>query len=166
MERLIILLLLTGCSSINKSKLYSGIAGSLLGSFVGSEIAKKTSPNKESENTNQLIGMAIGGSVGYYVGSKAGERFFKEDPENFKGEPIQIENQTPVIENTNELNLSHLKINPKIKYKLPTSELPSDLKGEVMEQGTADEIFHNPSHDYTKKLIAASFDLDEPSEAA
>ena len=39
-------------------------------------------------------------------------------------------------------------------------------KGEVMEQGTADEIFHNPSHDYTKKLIAASFDLDEPSEAA
>ena len=39
-------------------------------------------------------------------------------------------------------------------------------KGEVMEQGTADEIFHNPSHDYTKKLIAASFDLDETSEAA
>ena len=39
-------------------------------------------------------------------------------------------------------------------------------KGEVMEQGTADEIFRNPSHDYTKKLIAASFDLDETSEAA
>ncbi len=39
-------------------------------------------------------------------------------------------------------------------------------KGEVMEQGTADEIFHNPSNDYTKKLIAASFDLDETSEAA
>ncbi|WP_339388316.1 ABC transporter ATP-binding protein [Vibrio caribbeanicus] len=39
-------------------------------------------------------------------------------------------------------------------------------KGEVMEQGTADEIFHNPSHDYTKKLIAASFDLDKTSEAA
>jgi oligopeptide transport system ATP-binding protein len=39
-------------------------------------------------------------------------------------------------------------------------------KGEVMEQGTADEIFHNPSHDYTKKLLAASFDLDESSEAA
>lgn len=40
-------------------------------------------------------------------------------------------------------------------------------KGEVMEQGTADDIFHNPSHDYTKKLIAASFDLDdEPTQAA
>jgi len=34
-------------------------------------------------------------------------------------------------------------------------------KGEVMEQGTADDIFHNPQHDYTKKLINASFELDE-----
>jgi len=34
-------------------------------------------------------------------------------------------------------------------------------KGSVMEQGTAEEIFHNPQHDYTKKLINASFDLDE-----
>ncbi|MDC5852117.1 ABC transporter ATP-binding protein [Vibrio europaeus] len=39
-------------------------------------------------------------------------------------------------------------------------------KGEVMEQGTADEIFHNPQSDYTKKLIAASFDLEESTEAA
>ncbi|TFH92562.1 MULTISPECIES: ABC transporter ATP-binding protein [Vibrio] len=39
-------------------------------------------------------------------------------------------------------------------------------KGEVKEQGTADEIFHNPQSDYTKKLIAASFDLDEEIEAA
>jgi len=34
-------------------------------------------------------------------------------------------------------------------------------KGSVMEQGTAEDIFHNPQHDYTKKLINASFDLDE-----
>ena len=34
-------------------------------------------------------------------------------------------------------------------------------KGRVMEQGTAEEIFHNPQHDYTRKLINASFDLDE-----
>ncbi|TRN24520.1 ABC transporter ATP-binding protein [Vibrio furnissii] len=34
-------------------------------------------------------------------------------------------------------------------------------KGEVMEQGSAEDIFHRPQHDYTKKLIAASFDVDE-----
>ncbi|MDN3616071.1 MAG: ABC transporter ATP-binding protein [Vibrio gallaecicus] len=40
-------------------------------------------------------------------------------------------------------------------------------KGEVMEQGTADEIFHNPQNEYTQKLIDASFDLDEtPKENA
>lgn len=39
-------------------------------------------------------------------------------------------------------------------------------KGEVMEQGSADEIFHSPQNDYTKKLIAASFDLDEKEQAA
>ncbi|EOA5543036.1 ABC transporter ATP-binding protein [Vibrio mimicus] len=32
-------------------------------------------------------------------------------------------------------------------------------KGQVMEQGSAESIFHNPQHDYTKKLIAASFDI-------
>ncbi|MBY8057105.1 ABC transporter ATP-binding protein [Vibrio fluvialis] len=34
-------------------------------------------------------------------------------------------------------------------------------KGEVMEQGSAEEIFHRPQHDYTKKLIAASFDIED-----
>ena len=34
-------------------------------------------------------------------------------------------------------------------------------KGEVMEQGTAEDIFQNPQHEYTQKLIDASFDLDE-----
>ncbi|MCG9783712.1 ABC transporter ATP-binding protein [Vibrio brasiliensis] len=39
-------------------------------------------------------------------------------------------------------------------------------KGTVMEHGSADDIFHNPSSDYTKKLIAASFELEESTEAA
>lgn len=34
-------------------------------------------------------------------------------------------------------------------------------RGEVMEQGSAEEIFHNPQNEYTKKLIEASFDLDQ-----
>ncbi|MBD1557676.1 ABC transporter ATP-binding protein [Vibrio sp. S9_S30] len=34
-------------------------------------------------------------------------------------------------------------------------------KGVVMEEGSAEEIFNNPQHEYTQKLIDASFDLDE-----
>ncbi|WP_059018075.1 ABC transporter ATP-binding protein [Vibrio coralliirubri] len=36
-------------------------------------------------------------------------------------------------------------------------------KGEVMEEGAAEEIFNAPKNDYTKKLIAASFDLENNS---
>ncbi|MGY3571280.1 ABC transporter ATP-binding protein [Vibrio paucivorans] len=38
-------------------------------------------------------------------------------------------------------------------------------KGVVMEEGTADEIFHNPKSDYTRKLIEASFELDSEEAA-
>ena len=38
-------------------------------------------------------------------------------------------------------------------------------KGQVMEQGSAESIFHNPQHEYTKKLIAASFDILEENAA-
>ncbi|MDN3681234.1 ABC transporter ATP-binding protein [Vibrio tapetis subsp. quintayensis] len=37
-------------------------------------------------------------------------------------------------------------------------------KGQVMEEGTAENIFRFPKHDYTKKLINASFDLEALSE--
>ncbi|MEZ9542700.1 ABC transporter ATP-binding protein [Vibrio sp. 10N.286.48.C11] len=37
-------------------------------------------------------------------------------------------------------------------------------KGEVMEEGSAEDIFNNPKNDYTKKLIAASFDLENKSK--
>ncbi|MEO9274947.1 ABC transporter ATP-binding protein [Marinomonas sp. 5E14-1] len=39
--------------------------------------------------------------------------------------------------------------------------------GEVLEQGTAQDIFEKPQHDYTKTLINASFDLDlaKPTDA-
>ncbi|MEZ9868481.1 ABC transporter ATP-binding protein [Vibrio sp. 10N.261.51.A4] len=37
-------------------------------------------------------------------------------------------------------------------------------KGEVMEEGSAEKIFNAPKNDYTKKLIAASFDLENKSK--
>ncbi|MEG3219641.1 ABC transporter ATP-binding protein [Vibrio gigantis] len=37
-------------------------------------------------------------------------------------------------------------------------------KGEVMEEGSAEEIFNAPKNDYTKKLIEASFDLENKSK--
>lgn len=38
--------------------------------------------------------------------------------------------------------------------------------GEVKEQGPVEQIFDNPQNNYTKELIAASFDLEDLSETA
>ncbi len=32
-------------------------------------------------------------------------------------------------------------------------------QGEMVEYGSADQIFHHPQNDYTKRLINAAFDL-------
>ncbi len=37
--------------------------------------------------------------------------------------------------------------------------------GKVIEQGSADQIFHEPAEDYTKALLAAAFDLETAEEA-
>ena len=37
--------------------------------------------------------------------------------------------------------------------------------GKVMEAGTPEEIFHHPQHEYTRNLIAASFDLEKEEVA-
>ncbi|MGD8121394.1 ABC transporter ATP-binding protein [Vibrio sp. TRT 2004] len=39
-------------------------------------------------------------------------------------------------------------------------------KGTVMEHGSVEEIFHYPQSEYTKKLIAASFELEDSTHAA
>jgi len=39
-------------------------------------------------------------------------------------------------------------------------------KGEVVEQGSAEEIFQSPQQDYTKALLEASFDLDDKEQVA
>jgi microcin C transport system ATP-binding protein len=39
-------------------------------------------------------------------------------------------------------------------------------EGKVVEQGTADEIFNTPREDYTRSLMRAAFDLDQPDPDA
>jgi len=74
--------------------------------------------------------------------------------------------QLTVIDLLKEIQIKHNIGFIFISHDLSVVKALSDRvlvmqKGCVMEQGTAEEIFHNPQHDYTKKLINASFDLDE-----
>jgi microcin C transport system ATP-binding protein len=38
--------------------------------------------------------------------------------------------------------------------------------GKVVEQGSADSVFHRPASDYTRALIAAAMDLEVWNESA
>lgn len=74
--------------------------------------------------------------------------------------------QLTVIELLKEIQLKHNIGFLFISHDLSVVKALSDRvlvmqKGEVMEQGTAEDIFNTPQHDYTKRLIDASFDLDE-----
>lgn len=74
--------------------------------------------------------------------------------------------QLTVIELLKEIQLKHNIGFLFISHDLSVVKALSDRvlvmqKGEVMEQGTAEDIFNTPQHGYTKRLIDASFDLDE-----
>lgn len=77
--------------------------------------------------------------------------------------------QLTVIDLLKEIQLKHNIGYLFISHDLSVVKALSDRvlvmqKGEIMEQGSADEIFANPKHDYTKKLISASFDLEDNNE--
>ena len=48
------------------------------------------------------------------------------------------------------------------------AEVASDVavmrRGEIVEQGPVDGIFHNPVHPYTRRLLAATLKLEQPSK--
>ncbi|HCH1530472.1 TPA: ABC transporter ATP-binding protein [Vibrio parahaemolyticus] len=58
-------------------------------------------------------------------------------------------------------NIGYLFISHDLSVVKALSDRVSVMqKGEVMEQGSAQEIFHHPKSEYTRKLIDASFDLE------
>ena len=119
------LIFISSCSSLKKSIIYGGIAGSAIGVMGG----KTLSPDTESVQPN----MAIWGSVGALIGSALGYLFFVDDPEN-------KELNSMILTKNNEESRKSKKddyLNPKIivgdskKYKLETGPLPDHLKGKV-----------------------------------
>lgn len=137
-----IIISLNSCTTARKANLYSGIAGSLMGSFVGSIVGQKMSPNKESDNANRILGGVVGAGVGFATGAYIGSYFFREDPENFKGEPInEIKNDFTKDEmiplSQGEISLKDLNLlNQSVsttKY-IKSADVPDEIKDDVQSQ--------------------------------
>ena len=118
-------LTLSSCSSIDKSMIYSGLAGAVIGGFVG----RFASPDKESDKLNAALGSAIGAAAGAGVGTY----FFKQDPDNRTMKTMI----TPLI--AKQDNLKNFDIGVPINEKFytvspDTSKVPARLKDRVKKQ--------------------------------
>jgi hypothetical protein len=103
-------------SELNRKKTYWSITGGILGGFLGSAIGVSLSPNKESDNFNTNLGASLGLLSGVFIGHYLAIKDFESDPQNFIGDPIEIENEElkPKARALNELskiNLQGLNLN-------------------------------------------------------
>jgi hypothetical protein len=139
------LALASSCATARKSKMVGAITGGLLGSFIGAMVSKETSPNPESDSLNQIIGLSVGLSAGTWAGYQLGDSLHNENPENYKGKELKIENvskrtysQKP-IQGDRKLDFSDLKIefddaDTDAYLDTVSNEVPSHLKDKVKKQ--------------------------------
>jgi microcin C transport system ATP-binding protein len=79
--------------------------------------------------------------------------------------------QVQIVELLRELQrrhgLAYLFISHDLKVVRALSHKVIVMKrGDVVEQGAADDIFRHPQTDYTRELLAAAFDLKAEGDAA
>ena len=117
---------LTGCSTFNKTMVYSSLAGSLAGGLIGKEL----SPNKQSENFNTALGAGIGAIA------TAGAAYFlyrEARPDlKLKSSPLDNNEKVAPLEDPN-LSLKNLGIGTPFEPigKKEVIELPSNIPKEV-----------------------------------
>ena len=103
---------LSGCSTFNKTMLYSSLGGAIAGGFIG----KSASPDKESDNFNMGLGVVVGGAIS----AGAAYLLFREARPDLKlkNSPLREEIQLQPIKDTT-LSLGALRIAPPME---PISE--------------------------------------------
>lgn len=138
-----LLLTLTSCSTMMKSKTYGAIGGALICATLGAELGEQFSPNEESNGFNRTLGTSIGAISCGFGGYFLGKELYGNDPKNFEEDPIEFEkkplNPRPVQEslnsNLNNINLSDLAFKEDGVSHLPfVKGLPEQLKRKVKRQ--------------------------------
>ena len=115
---------LASCSSLDKSMIYSGLAGAIVGGFIG----RYASPDRESDKLNIMLGSTIGAATGAGVGAY----FFKQDPDNRSMKTMLTANGKQG--NSKDFDIG-IPINEKFYTISPdTSKVPDRLKDKVKKQ--------------------------------
>lgn len=134
---------LLASSELTRKKTYWSIIGGILGGFVGSALGVSLSPNRESDNYNSNLGASLGvisgGIAGYYMAKSS----YESDPENFIGDPIDIEDKklspkAKALKELTRINLQGLNLNingsnNKI-YKDEAADIPMGYSNYIKKQ--------------------------------
>ena len=120
--------LLSSCSSLKRTIVYSSLSGGMAGSLAGAVL----SPTKKDRGANALVFGAIGAGLA----ALSGYALYKDDPRNYKLKQML----TPEKKNPNSISLGlgplklNAQLNKKEMYRVPVRELPDKLKGKVGKQ--------------------------------
>jgi hypothetical protein len=129
---LLILLLCTSCSSLNRSM----ITGALVGGVVASIGGAVFSPNPESIDKNAYLFGVVGAGAGAAAGYLLFEDPKKPKPPMMLDEPMQTHQEVPLFDFSPELG----KVKPEVsfkpvkRYEVPQEKLPKELEGKVKKQ--------------------------------
>lgn len=116
---------LVSCSSLNKTMIYSGLAGAVIGGFAG----RALSPDRESDNFNTLLGAGLGSASGAAIGTY----FFMDDPDNRSMKTMLVPD-TKKGEIPKDLDIG-IPLSEKLYTVMPdTSAIPEHLKDKVKKQ--------------------------------
>ncbi len=138
---LLILAILTSCSSLRKSMMYGGISGGVLGGTAGNML----SPNKESVSPN----MVIWGGLGALIGAGLGYFFWKDDPENKELPSMLIPMSTKNNVSNDDFEKALVLPSSSKKYRVEKGPVPEYLKGKVNDPYVIEHVIP----ERTEKLI-------------
>jgi hypothetical protein len=129
MKYLVLIAMLTSCSTLKKTLIYSAMSGGLAGVAGGIAL----SPNRQSSGANA----AVFGLIGASVAAMTGYALYQDDPRNYKLRHMLIDKKT-INPNEIEIGLGNLKIDANLEkkeaHRVPVTNLPEKLKGKVNKQ--------------------------------
>ena len=149
MRVVVLLLFLSGCTTLRRQQIYAGLAGAFIGGTIGNLVGKDASPNKDSVGLNQTIGTASGMAVGAAAGAALGTYFWNESPENKPLKNMILEKEIPTADIPQEEFFRPLRPKAGVVYPLKEEPVPSALKDKINKVGRV-KIYEVP--EFIEKL--------------
>ena len=152
MKLLLLVFLVSSCSTLKKQKLLGSVIGAIVLGQAGQSIGKNLSPDAESEDLNKTLGLLTGSATGYFLGDYLAKDFWdnKSPPLLLLDKPPEQKPRVKVL-NPKKVKKIELKENipPFLQNKVKKASIFT-YEIEAYEEETEDgrKIYHEPHKAY------------------